>query len=547
MSPSPPARRPFRARQIRRGVQIVFLLVFFGLVLLTRFPSGGKAAAGLAWFFHFDPLILLATGLSAHAVAGAALWALVVVGLTLVAGRVFCGWICPLGTVHAIAGWLLRRVWPDRKRREHWSRWQLAKYYVLIAFLVMAVLGSHWGTIWDPLVLLYRSTAAGLLPGAQWAVEESTTPLAQSDNRTAQAVSKYAAEPAYTFLRDNVFGGVDRQRQAFWGGGLILALFFGLLLLNRYRLRFWCRYLCPLGGLLGLLAWRPLLRRTVKPESCDQCDLCGKGCHGAAAVVPGDHGKPSECFVCLDCTDQCRRGSLAFTWTWPWRGEPAVQRVDLSKRAVLASGVSGLAALMLLRIGPEARGRTLNADLIRPPGARPEREFLQRCTGCGLCLQICPTGGLQPTFLEAGLEGLWTPHLLPQIGPCSYSCNLCTQVCPPQAIAPLTLEEKQKVKIGLAFIDASRCLPYAFGRTCTVCEECCPVPDKAIYLIDAKFRTRGGEQTVKQPQVDPARCTGCGQCEKMCVLRDRPAIRVSATNESRTCDNQPILGEEGPY
>ena len=148
---------------------------------------------------------------------------------------------------------------------------------MLIAFLVMAVLGSHWGTLWDPLVLLYRSTAAGLLPGAQWAVEESTTPLAQSDNRAAQAVSKYAAEPAYTFLRDNVFGGVDRQRQAFWGGGLILALFFGLLLLNRYRPRFWCRYLCPLGGLLGLLAWRPLLRRAVQPESCNRCDLCAQG------------------------------------------------------------------------------------------------------------------------------------------------------------------------------------------------------------------------------------------------------------------------------
>ena len=89
-------------------MQIVFLLAFFGLVLLTRFASGGKAAAGLEWFFHFDPLILMATGLSAHAVAGAALWALAVVGLTLVAGRVFCGWICPLGTVHAVAGWLLR-------------------------------------------------------------------------------------------------------------------------------------------------------------------------------------------------------------------------------------------------------------------------------------------------------------------------------------------------------------------------------------------------------------------------------------------------------
>ena len=538
----------FRAKYIRRGVQSLFLLAFLGLIVLTRYPVDGQASHAVELFFHFDPLIQVATWLSTHELAHGALLALAVIVLTLLMGRVFCGWICPLGTVHAAAGWLLNLLWPNRKRRDHWSPWQLSKYYLLIGFLVMAAFGCHWGMLWDPLVLLYRSTATALLPGTQWAVEESSTSLYRSENRAAQAISKHAAEPGYKLLRDNVFGGVDRQRQAYWGGGVILAVFLGIVLLNRYRPRFWCRYLCPLGGLLGLLACGPFWRRTVKQETCNQCDLCGMRCRGAATAAPGDEWKPSECLGCLNCTDACRRNSLSFTWNWPWRKEPTAEPLDLSKRAVLASAAGGLAAMMLLRINPQTRGKVPNADLIRPPGARPEREFLQRCTGCGLCIQVCPTGGLQPTLLEAGLEGMWSPRLVPQIGPCSYNCNLCTQICPTQAIAPISLEEKQQVKIGLATFDTSRCIPYAFGRDCMVCEECCPIPDKAIYYTDIEVQDRSGERrAIKQPHVDPGRCTGCGQCEKMCVFKDRPAIRVTSTNESRTPENQGFLAGDSPY
>ena len=70
----------------------------------------------------------------------------------------------------------------------------------------------------------------------------------------------------------------------------------------------------------------------------------------------------------------------------------------------------------LMRLGPQARGKRYNPDLVRPPGARSEKEFLARCTACGLCMKVCPTGGLQPALAEAGLEGIWTPRLVPRIG-----------------------------------------------------------------------------------------------------------------------------------
>jgi ferredoxin len=232
----------------------------------------------------------------------------------------------------------------------------------------------------------------------------------------------------------------------------------------------------------------------------------------------------------------------------PWRKQPPVETIDLSRRATIASVLGGVGTLCLLRSTPQARGNLYNDLLIRPPGARAEREFLQRCTSCGLCMKVCPTGGLQPTWMEAGLEGLWTPRLVPRIGQCEYNCNLCGQVCPPQAIQPLELPEKQKLRIGLAAFDTTRCIPYAYSRDCMVCEEHCPMPEKAIYFVEVAITLRSGEKKpVKQPRIDPEQCIGCGICENVCPLKDRPGVRVFSANESRNPENQPILPEQTPY
>jgi len=158
-------------------------------------------------------------------------------------------------------------------------------------------------------------------------------------------------------------------------------------------------------------------------------------------------------------------------------------------------------------------------------------------------MQVCPTGALQPAWSEAGLEGVWTPVLVPAIGYCEFQCHACGQVCPTEAIRPLPLPEKQKVKIGLAYIDTSRCLPYAYGRECIVCEEHCPVPDKAITFEMREVTLRDGTvRTLKHPRVDPDRCTGCGICETKCPFQDRAAILVTSAGEDRNPDNQPLLG-----
>jgi len=559
-------RRWLTAARVRRVVQLAVFVSFFGLLLAARPDPESKAPSGwLKLFFLIDPLVLGTTWLANWSpsalwqawdaptatewlrawlispVPAVLWWALVTVGITLVLGRVFCGWVCPLGTLHDLAGRLFDRAQSKQKKRSasYWSPWQRTKYYLLIGFLVMALVGGHWVCIFDPLVLLYRSTTTVLVPIAQWGVEEGSTSIYQADPGWGPVRLTKATEPAYEFLRDHVFVTPKQTFHGVLGIGVVLL---AMLLANGWRRRFWCRYLCPLGALLGLLSWRPLLRRKVNAEDCRECSLCGQRCHGAAAEGPGRDWKPAECLGCMNCLEDCPHACLGFGWVGPWRRRPAGARVGLSRRAMLGAAVGGVLGLGFLRANRLTRGPRFHPRLIRPPGALDEPEFLQRCTACGMCIKICPTGGLQPAVGPAGLEGLWTPYLVPSIGHCDYSCNLCGHICPTGAIQPLSVEEKEQCKIGLAVFDTTRCLPYAYGRDCMVCEELCPVPDKAIYFLPAEVTDRDGNTiTIKQPHVDEDLCIGCGRCENGCVFTDQPAIRVLSANEQRNAKNQPIL------
>ena len=308
----------------------------------------------------------------------------------------------------------------------------------------------------------------------------------------------------------------------------------------------------PAGGPAGGAVLAAAAAAGVEPRTCNQCDLCGMACHGAAAAAArrGLDGRPSASAASTAPTPAAARAS-AFHWAWPWRKKPAGEPVDLSKRAMLASAVGGLADAGLLRTTPQAARHDLpSASCIRPPGARPEREFLHRCTACGLCMKVCPTGGLQPAWSEAGLEGLWTPRLVPQIGYCDYNCNLCGQVCPTEAIRAAGDRGEAASPIGLAAFDTTRCIPYAYGRDCMVCEEHCPIPDKAIYSSRSRCQDRQRREADDQAAAGRSGALHrLRHCENVCPFKDRPAVRVSSANETRHPDNQPILpgDDQSPY
>ncbi len=188
------------------------------------------------------------------------------------------------------------------------------------------------------------------------------------------------------------------------------------------------------------------------------------------------------------------------------------------REAVLAVG-AGVATAVLLGTGVARAVK--RPGLIRPPGAQDEQRFLSLCLRCSECVKACPTSGLQPTLMEAGLEGLWTPVLKSRLGYCDYSCHACGQVCPSGAIPPLDLAEKRNSVIGVAVIDKDRCLPWAADTPCIVCEEMCPVPDKAIVLGGERLITRedGSQSRLARPKVVASLCIGCGICEYKCPAR----------------------------
>ena len=239
---------------------------------------------------------------------------------------------------------------------------------------------------------------------------------------------------------------------------------------------------------------------------------------------------PAECVVCYDCMVSCTRDGTAFRLQLPDWKLADWKDYDPGRREVLTGVV--LAATGAALAGVEPIRKRQPADLIRPPGARLT-DFESLCIRCGECVRVCPTQGLQPSLLEGGWQNLMTPRLMPRLGYCSYNCNACIEVCPTGAIPPLSLVEKQITPIGLARVDQDRCLPWAYGIICTVCEEACPLPEKAIRLDAVEATNAQGEAfTLQRPYVVQELCIGCGICEHQCPMGGESAIRVFSPTDT---------------
>jgi MauM/NapG family ferredoxin protein len=497
--------------RLRRFTQIFFFLLFLFLFLKAEYVGQQVLAWPVDLFFRFDPLVLAAHLLSFSPLVKGLFWSLVFVALTLVLGRFFCGWVCPLGT--ALDGWR-RLLFTSRPDAGVAARWRRGKYYLLIALLVAAPFSLNLAGLFDPLSLLYRSLAIVFYPAAVYGAEKASLVL----YRLGPPFT-YVSEPAYQFFKAT---WLPFRPLVYLLPFLTLMLFGLVVAAERVDRRFWCRALCPLGALYGLVARFAWLRR--RPAAlCPDCGDCAEICK-MAAFAPGTPARhlTSECQLCLRCLEQCQEEDrVSFTW----RSKAPRAPLDLGRRQVVTALAAGAAAVPLIRLASLARRP--EEYLIRPPGAQNEAEVMSRCVRCGECLKVCLTNGLQPVLWEAGLEGLYTPRLIPRLGYCEYSCNLCGQVCPTGAIPSLPLAVKQATTLGTAFLNRSRCIPYTEATDCLVCEEHCPVSPKAITLNEQDAVNPQGERIrVKLPVVLTDRCIGCGHCEHVCPVGGAAAIRV---------------------
>ncbi len=510
-----------------RKVSQSFCLAFFlWLFLQTEYRGIDQLPYPVSLLFRIDPLAAIADFLAPGAFAWQVLWpALLILLATFLFGRFFCGWICPLGSTLDGLGKLI-----GRGRRSFSPAWRRVKYYLLIALATATLFGVQLLGLFDPLAIFLRSLTLAVYPAYNYGLNRVFDFFYEHDVPLLSA----AAKNSYPVFRDYLMAF---HQPIFALGLFTLLIFLTILLLEKVEHRFWCKNLCPLGALFGLCSRSAILQRT--PQTlCADCKVCDSLCRSGAVRSSG-HLR-GECLLCMDCTGFCPDERVSFGLQ---AGSENYVGVDLQRRGVLTAVASGVILAPVVRIGPVTHEQ--NPYLIRPPGAVTEAEFLQRCVRCAECMKVCIGRTLQPALFEAGPVGLWTPLVVPRIGYCEYNCTLCGQVCPTGAIAPLDLPAKKKNVIGLAVIKKDRCLPFAKGVECLVCEEHCPTGEKAIVMEENEILVEGEMRRLKFPRIIDKRCIGCGICETKCPVEGASAVRIINEGESRRKRPEMLAGPYG--
>ena len=421
-------------------VPLTFSLTTVLLLWRHQYPLSPDAASSLLWLSRLDPLMLLAEWRAAGSLPGWFWLPLGVVVLTFLFGRIFCGWICPLGGM--LAQIPIRYNGLKILEGLHKSR------YIWLVFLLILLTGSHWPLFLTPFHLL---------------TEELTR---------------------------------------LWQGKIPWLLASMILLGVLFPPRFWCIYICPTGLILAAVSRLRSFRLRIG-ELCMDCGVCGEVCPTKAAHV--EEGKMTEdCMLCGRCWQACP--VEAIKWRNPGSVPPSgldVSPTTLSRRQLFKSGL----VLMVGGFGWKHLEPAAAAGVIRPPGARPEEEFLARCSRCGRCVKVCPTECLFPMPLEAGFTAFLTPRIIPRQAKCEL-CLSCQEVCPTGAIDRVPLKQ---VKMGIAELKQSRCLVWAEQKLCLLCREQCPV-----HAIEVDEENR--------PYVSNNVCVGCGACENGCPLKESAII-----------------------
>ena len=496
-----------------RKIRTTLAILCFALITLLFLDFTGTLHAWFGWLAKIQFLpALLALNLGVVAL---------LVLATLLFGRIYCSIICPLGVMQDIIARFGSR---GRKRKYRYSyspakNW--LRYGVLALFIAALVAG-----IGSFVALIAPYSAYGRI------AQNLLAPLYGWGNN----LLAYLAERAdsYAFYRTEVW---IRSLTTL----LIAAATLILLVVLAWRNgRTWCNTVCPVGTVLGFFSRFSLFRPVIDTAKCNACGLCARQCK-ASCIDSKHHAIDySRCVACMDCLDNCKQGAISYRrrtfGMHPSKAKkPAAAPQDASRRSFL-TGTGILLGTGLVRAQEKKVDGGLAVILdkkaparhtpIVPPGAVSLRHLAQHCTGCQLCVAVCPNGVLRPS---SGIMTLMPPESSHERGYCRPECVKCSEVCPAGAIEPITVADKSAIQIGHAVWVRENCVPLTDGVACGNCARHCPTG--AITMVPSDPSMADSPQV---PVINEERCIGCGACENLCPARPFSAIYVEGHECHRT-------------
>jgi ferredoxin len=457
---------------------LMFLLILFCFTGLPDFFPAGLVR-GIIWL-QFIPSLLGFAGMATVASAGF----IVVILLTLLFGRVYCSFLCPLGTLQDMVTGIRTRL-----NRHHQFRFKKSRTFLRFLILAVTILCLFFGNIF-------------LLT---W-------------------LDPFSMTGKFFTLPEQVFAANHSWTERFplkWTMMVTGSALLTILFLAFYKGRWYCNAICPAGTFLGLFSRVSLYQVRTDPDLCRSCGTCSRVCKAGCIDFSLQKLDFSRCVGCFNCVAKCPAGGIGYRRTRFMKKQPDQAVTSGSRRNFLKTSV--LAAAMFSLPGKIIPQTEESAPVIpgrypaTPPGSLGFRNYTAKCTACQLCVAACPAKVLQPSFLEFGLTGMFQPKMDYYSGFCLYECNVCSEICPTGAIQSVDPEQKQRIQIGNSRLDMNICVVVADRKACGLCAEKCPT--KAIGLISYL-----GD--LKLPELNSEVCIGCGHCEFVCPTRPLRAIYV---------------------
>jgi len=453
---------------------------------------------------------------------------IVVLALTLLSGRTYCSFLCPLGILQDVNSRIGGKVKRRYRKYGYKKPYTITRYLILAIVIVVVFLGgTYLLNILDPYTIFGRFMTYFLKPV-----------VLLLNNFTANILSRF---DIYTVYKVDI----KLFEWAVYAVPAVFVLLVGTLSFRYGRL--YCNSICPVGTLLGLLSKISVLRiRFEKDTKCTRCGRCAVACKSSCIDFLNRKIDLSRCVSCFNCLDACSSGGITYS---PFFIRPKEEKipeetvVDESRRRFIVGTtllVAGLPAILKGQdvVKKQVRESGVKEDRLYPvcpPGSVSIDNFTQRCTACSLCISVCPTSVIQPSLNQYGISGIMQPRMDYETGFCNYECNKCSEICPTGAIMPLALEAKKITQIGKAVYIRENCYVYTERTACGACSEHCPT--KAVSMVPF-------EDGLYIPETHDNICIGCGACEYACPASPYKAIFVDGNQIHEVADKPEISAQK---